>query len=156
MGIADRIVVMNRGRIEDIGPPARVYLRPASLFTASFMGESNILTGEVVEASSGVAWVKTAVGTLTVQAHADIGAAVTLSIRPEQLLIGSAGDGALPLGRGAVTETSFQGTHLRARVAMADDGGHELLLRVPATAGLAPEDGVELSVRPADIVMLAR
>jgi spermidine/putrescine transport system ATP-binding protein len=154
MSIADRVVVMNKGRVEDVGPPSRVYLRPASLFTACFMGESNILRGEVVEATSGATWVKTALGTLTVQAHAAIGESVTLSIRPEQLLIGSAGDGALPLGRGAVTETSFQGTHLRARVAMGGDGRQELLLRAPATAGLVPEDAVELAVRPADIVML--
>jgi spermidine/putrescine transport system ATP-binding protein len=156
MSIADRVVVMNMGRVEDMGPPSRVYLRPASLFTACFMGESNILRGEVVDATSGVAWVKTCVGTLTVPAHAAIGDLVTLSIRPEQLLVGGAGDGALPLGCGTVTETSFQGTHLRARVATGDDGGHELLLRTPATAGLAPEDVVELAVRPVDIVMLAR
>src|SRR5215471_5199951 len=138
MSVADRVVVMNKGRIEDMGPPARVYLRPGSLFTASFMGESNILKGEVVEATPGSVWVRTPVGTLAVPAHAAIGEAVTLSIRPEQLLIGSASDGALPLGRGAVTETSFQGTHLRARIAMGDRGSHELLLRAPATAGLAP------------------
>jgi len=154
MSIADRVVVMNKGLIEDMGPPARVYLRPASLFTACFMGESNILMGEVVEATSAVAWVKTPVGTLTVPAHAAIGEAVTLSIRPEQLLIGSSADGALPLGRGTVTETSFQGTHLRAHVAMGSDGCHELLLRAPATAGLAPDDAVDLAVRPGDIVML--
>jgi spermidine/putrescine transport system ATP-binding protein len=154
MGIADRIVVMNRGRIEDMGPPARVYLRPASLFTASFMGESNILTGEVVEATSGVAWVKTRVGTLTIPTHAEIGESVTLSIRPEQLIIGGTGEGALALGSGKVAETSFQGTHVRAHVAMGSDGGNELLLRAPATAGLADGDIIELSVRPADIVML--
>src|SRR4029450_2218189 len=88
-------------------------------------------------------------------AHRAIGDSVPLSIRPEQLLIGSAGDGALPLGRGTVTETSFQGTHLRARVAMGD-GSSELLLRAPAGAGLVTGDGVELAVRPADIVMLTR
>jgi len=156
MSIADRIVVMNKGRIEDMGPPSRVYLRPYSLFTASFMGESNVLTGEVVEATSGVAWVQTRVGTLTVPTHAAIGELVTLSIRPEQLLIGSAGAGAVALGSGKITETSFQGTHLRAHVAMGSDGSNELLLRAPATAGLAHGDMVELAVRPADIVMLTR
>ncbi len=156
MSIADRIVVMNKGRIDDMGPPSRVYLRPASLFTASFMGESNILTGEVVEATPGVAWVKTRVGTLTVPTHAALGESVTVSIRPEQLLIGGAGEGALALGSGKVTETSFQGAHLRAHVAMRTDGGNELLLRAPAAAGLANGDMVELAVRPADIVMLTR
>ncbi|MFN2332698.1 MAG: ABC transporter ATP-binding protein [Halomonas sp.] len=41
MAIADRIVVMNAGRIEDQGPPDRVYRRPCSLFAANFMGEVN-------------------------------------------------------------------------------------------------------------------
>ena len=39
MAIADRIVVMNGGRIEDVGPPREVYLRPKTLFTAGFMGD---------------------------------------------------------------------------------------------------------------------
>jgi spermidine/putrescine transport system ATP-binding protein len=147
--------VMNKGRIEDMGPPARVYLRPASLFTASFMGESNILTGEVVEATSGVAWVKTRVGTLTVPTHAEIGESVTLSIRPEQLVIGGTGAGALALGSGTVTETSFQGTHLRAHVTIGGDGG-SLLLRAPAATTLSPGSAVGLAVQPADIVMLKR
>ena len=66
MSIADRIVVMNKGRIEDIGPPARVYLRPATLFAATFMGESNILAGEAVEAAGECTWIRTAAGTLPV------------------------------------------------------------------------------------------
>jgi spermidine/putrescine transport system ATP-binding protein len=155
MSIADRVVVMNKGRIEDMGPPSRVYLRPASLFTASFMGESNILTGEVVEATSGVAWVKTRVGTLTVPTQAATGEAITLSIRPEQLLIGGTGAGTLALGSGTVTETSFQGTHLRAHVTIGGEGGG-LLLRAPAATTLAPGSTVELAVQPADIVMLRR
>ena len=42
MNIGDVVVVINEGRIEDVGPPERVYLKPASLFTARFMGDSNI------------------------------------------------------------------------------------------------------------------
>ena len=155
MSIADRIVVMNRGRIEDAGPPSRVYLRPASLFTACFMGESNILTGEVVEATSGVALVKTQVGTLSVPVPAAIGDRVTLSIRPEQLLVDHVGAGALALGSGTITETSFQGTHLRAHVAIGAHGG-DLLLRAPAAAALAPGSTVKLAVQPADIAVLNR
>jgi spermidine/putrescine transport system ATP-binding protein len=156
MSIADRVIVMNKGRVEDVGSPSRVYLRPASLFTASFMGESNILTGEVVQAISGIACVTTRVGTLTVPAQAAVGDKVTLSIRPEQLLIGGGGDGCLAIGRGRISETSFQGTHLRAHVAMETGGNNELLLRAPATEQLTVGSDVELSVRPADLVMLKR
>ena len=42
MALADHCVVMNNGRIEDEGPPERVYSRPASRFSATFMGESTI------------------------------------------------------------------------------------------------------------------
>jgi ABC-type Fe3+/spermidine/putrescine transport system ATPase subunit len=44
--LASRIVVMNRGRIEQVGAPAEVYREPASLFVADFVGETNILAGE--------------------------------------------------------------------------------------------------------------
>ena len=154
MSIADRIVVMSAGRIEDMGPPARVYLRPASLFSATFMGESNILAGEVVEATSSVSWVKTAIGTLTVPTPATIGTRVSLSIRPEQLHIGRANEGAKSLGVGCISETSFQGTHVRARVTLNVAGGAELLLRAPAAIDLTVGSDVELSVRPGDLVLL--
>ena len=47
MALADHVVVMNHGRIEDQGPPERVYARPATRFTATFMGESTIVSGTV-------------------------------------------------------------------------------------------------------------
>jgi spermidine/putrescine transport system ATP-binding protein len=154
MSIADRVVVMNRGRIEDMGPPARVYLKPASLFTATFMGESNILSGVVIEATANNVWVRTPLGTLTLAAHAAIGDPVTLSIRPEQILLGRGTDGAASLGAASVTEISFQGTHLRARLGAGASGEIGLLLRAPATAGLAVGDRVDISVQPADAVLL--
>ena len=126
---------------------------PAAVFA---MGENNILTGEVVQSISGIACVTTRVGTLTVPAQAAVGDNVTLSIRPEQLLIGGGGDGCLAIGRGRISETSFQGTHLRAHVAMETGGNNELLLRAPATEQLSVGSDVELSVRPTDLVMLKR
>ena len=46
MALADRIVILNEGRIEQIGTPEEIYRRPASLFAADFIGESNILHGK--------------------------------------------------------------------------------------------------------------
>lgn len=48
MAVVDTIVALNDGRIEDIGDPERIYLRPASRFSARFMGDSNLLEGAVV------------------------------------------------------------------------------------------------------------
>ena len=47
MAIADRIVVINAGRIEDEGPPARIYRQPATLFAADFMGEMNHIPARI-------------------------------------------------------------------------------------------------------------
>ncbi len=47
MALADHVVVMNHGRIEDEGAPERVYARPATRFAATFMGESTIVPGQV-------------------------------------------------------------------------------------------------------------
>jgi ABC-type Fe3+/spermidine/putrescine transport system ATPase subunit len=96
------------------------------------------------------------VGTLTLAAHAAIGETLTLSIRPEQIALGRAVDGATVLCSARVAEVSFQGTHLRAHLRAEAAGDTELLLRAPATAGLALGDLVELSARPADVVWLRR
>ena len=50
MALADHCVVMNDGRIEDEGPPERVYAQPATRFSATFMGESTLIPGEVSKA----------------------------------------------------------------------------------------------------------
>jgi len=47
MTMADTVVVMNRGRVEQVGPPVEIYRRPASLFVAGFIGQSNLLRGEL-------------------------------------------------------------------------------------------------------------
>ena len=51
--MADRIVIMRDGRIEQVGAPAEVYQRPVSRFVAGFLGASNFLRGRVVDAANG-------------------------------------------------------------------------------------------------------
>ena len=48
MALSDRIVVMNRGKAEQIGPPHEVYERPATPFVASFLGKTNLMGGRTV------------------------------------------------------------------------------------------------------------
>lgn len=81
MHIGDIVVVINNGRIEDIGPPERVYLRPASLFTATFMGDSNIITGTASSGNEQRISIDTALGPLLVDGQAEAGSNVHVSIR---------------------------------------------------------------------------
>jgi multiple sugar transport system ATP-binding protein len=98
MTLADRIVVLNDGRIEQVGRPMELYERPRNRFVAEFIGSPrmNLLPGEIVSATATGATVRTATGeSLTVAvdaARAAVGDAVTLGIRPEHLGLTGPGD----------------------------------------------------------------
>jgi ABC-type Fe3+/spermidine/putrescine transport system ATPase subunit len=62
MIISDRIIVMNRGRIEQEGDARTLYLRPASAFVATFLGVANLLRGTAQAADSGVSHVAVSIG----------------------------------------------------------------------------------------------
>lgn len=124
MAIADRIVVMNAGRIEDCGPPADVYLRPKTLFTAGFMGEVNRIP--VIDGMSALGPVLPGTGTLV--------------IRPEAI----GATGALPLGTARLIDLAFFGTHQRARSAPLAAPGLMLTAHLPQ--GTALEPGCEMAL----------
>ena len=86
MAVADRIAVMEQGRVIQIGTPDEIYRNPVSAFVASFMGRSNILPGT----ASGME-VKTEFGTLPLSRAAN--GAVSLSVRPEQIMLEADPDG---------------------------------------------------------------
>jgi iron(III) transport system ATP-binding protein len=91
MALSDRIVVMNRGRVEQAAPPTDIYQRPATPFVAEFIGQANFLPGRV-ESVQGDAARVTVLGQVVevgVQAGAahQAGDAVTLVVRPEGLSI---------------------------------------------------------------------
>ena len=88
MSVADRIAVMNRGKVEQFDTPVAIYDRPQTLFVNGFIGTTNLLAGRVTAIAGGIATVELAAGaTLAVPAPAGLatGAAVLLSVRPEQL-----------------------------------------------------------------------
>lgn len=90
MTLADKIVVLNAGRIEQVGSPMELYRRPANLFVAGFIGspKMNLLNAKVQSATADAVAVDTPQGVLTVprlKAEAAVGAPVTLGLRPENL-----------------------------------------------------------------------
>ncbi len=90
LSIADRIAVMGRGRILQIGEPLEIYRRPRSRFIASFIGDSNGTAGTVLRAGAGTVLVDTPFGELQAtlldpEKEPAEGKTVELSIRPEAL-----------------------------------------------------------------------
>jgi spermidine/putrescine transport system ATP-binding protein len=143
MALASLIVVMNHGRIQDAGPPARIYARPATRFTANFMGESTEFSGPVTSNAS----IETRVGPLPHQAAA-LGAEATLIIRPEN--IRADGSGAIALGQARITDAVFQGAHYR--VFAAAESGQIFNLRLPPDAAPAAGEILNLSCEARDLV----
>ena len=111
LSVADRIAVMNAGRIVQVGTPAELYHKPASSFVADFIGETNLLRGKVIDRQDGQVRVETPAGQIRAATDLDVTGDVTLSIRPEQMRLAgarSAGDGRNRL-EGDVAETTFLG-----------------------------------------------
>jgi spermidine/putrescine transport system ATP-binding protein len=104
MTMADRIVIMNGGRIEQLGTPSELYERPRTPFVAGFLGVSNLLDGEVV----GEGTVKLSDGTIvrvSPEALKRIGT-VQIGVRPEKLRIGGEEENSLS---GTITESAYIG-----------------------------------------------
>ena len=94
MTLSDRIVVMNQGRIEQIGPPQEIYRRPATRFVADFIGRANFVEGTVRDSRNGDVTLDALGATFTVPApdHALApGMAATVVVRPEMVEIDAPG-----------------------------------------------------------------
>ncbi len=119
MALADRIVVMNRGRAEQQAPPTDIYQRPASTFVAGFVGRINVLPATVAAGTvriGGAQW--------SVAGVADGEALAT--VRPERIHFAEAGGVA-----GTVRARIFQGHHWLLQVAT----------EVGVVVVIAPNDG---------------
>ena len=145
MGLADRIVVMNRGEIEQVGSPGEVYTRPHSAFVADFIGTMNFFDVEVTGPH------QLRLGALALETgdtvRAAIGAKVRAGIRPEELRIGDASSGANAL-KGRVRGISFHGGFCRITLVMDDDPSLELAADVPAQRlrGMTLAEGQSIAV----------
>ncbi|MDP9811128.1 spermidine/putrescine transport system ATP-binding protein [Rhizobium tibeticum] len=161
MAIADRIVVMNQGKIEDFGPPSDIYMRPRSLFSAGFMGEANFVPAKVKSVDVAGAKLETPIGSIVI-ARSNFtggipveGRAVTLCIRPEHFRHATeAVEPGTALGEAVVTGIAFFGTHYRCHLKAVDAPGLSIVAHMPQSAELAEGARVALAVNPSDIVAL--
>ena len=110
--IADRVIIMNAGRIEQIGTPQTVYARPSSEFVARFLGLSNLLRGTIVTNASGAVIVQTPIGQLNVITARTfaLNAAVTVLIRPDAAEVMAEDDKAGQI-TGVLIDTAFRGKY---------------------------------------------
>lgn len=129
--LSDRIAVMNGGRIEQLAQPHDLYENPSSYFVASFIGQSNLLTGRVIETSGDIAHVQIDSGEKVVVRVANgsmpVGD-VKLSLRPERIRAADPSATEDNLFPATVVEQIYLGESSKYRVRL--QSGFELVMRL--------------------------
>ncbi len=149
LAIADEIVVLRAGRIEQTGTPEAIYDRPASLFVAGFVGETNAWPAIV----DGLRTVRLASGGGRIAAQTEgfqAGAPVIAAARPEALVLraGVAGLGSLS---GVILARVFAGAYWRLTLRLGDDGPLALADVSPATGAALTDGPVAVDIDPGRI-----
>jgi ABC-type Fe3+/spermidine/putrescine transport system ATPase subunit len=155
LALADRLAVMNHGRLVQVGRPIEVYQRPVSRFVAGFLGDSNFLPGTVRALVDDRCEVETAVGTLLGLPAPALKerTAVVCSVRPHALAVAAATSSGPNRIAATVEETAFLGEVLHVRLAA---GGLrlEMVSLLHTAGGLHPGQAVTLTVAPEQVVVL--
>lgn len=134
--IADRVVVMRAGQVEQIGTPQEIYRNPGSLFVARFLGLDNLLPGEIISVD-GRNLIETPIG--RIPARQPVTGKVTVLLRPDAGNLDGQGDYQVI---GKVAEISFRGSLCRTTVSV--DRAH-LTFDFPANLDL-PGLGEEIVI----------
>jgi putative spermidine/putrescine transport system ATP-binding protein len=139
--MSDRIAVFNKGRIEQIGTPEELYDRPRTRFVASFIGDTNLIAGQVGAAADGTCTVETPAGRVKASVGQPIaaGTSVVVAVRPERMVLAADGEGLA----GVVTDVIFVGTARKYAVRLTD-GTECFVLR---QVGQPPIAGAGASVK---------
>ena len=146
LSMADRVVVMNRGSIEQIGTPQQIYREPASAFVADFVGKVNVLSA-VAEGAGRFRIGNLVLDCASCDAGIAPGTAVKLYLRPEDVVV----DGAATLpnrARSQVTKIEFLGAFCLVTVTVSGAEGQPLLINISRhdTDEMALSEGSTLDV----------
>jgi spermidine/putrescine transport system ATP-binding protein len=166
MSIADLIVVLKAGKIEDIGPPSRIYLKPATRFTATFMGDNNLFDGTIRERTAESVMVDSIFGALDIPNSAfpetpALNSEIQLCLRPEQIMIiENGGDkvdhsGKLNLGKATLREHTFVGTHHDCTF-VHEESGTKIKVRLPQRAEVVAGQHYQLVALLTDVFGLMK
>lgn len=154
--LADRIVVMHKGRVEQVDTPFELYANPASLFVADFIGQANVIRGVVTDAPAALLPVACYGHNYQVRFLPNriypAGGGVSLVVRPESLRLDPPDEKLLP---GTIQLRTFVGDRLEYEVSLPDDT--ILHVEEPYMVGMpmyTEGDRVGVIVSPADIVAL--
>ena len=159
LAISDRIALMNKGLIAQVGTPREIYANPTNEFAADFIGAANIIDGELIEAGdhTGLVRIKTPLGMLLATqkwklAHGS--RKVLISFRPEDVSIASAEPGAESLHntfKGVVQGSTYLGDSSEFRIMV---GEHRIHAKLDPGSQFPAGTVVYLNIAPAACLVI--
>ena len=146
MSISDRIAVMKKGKIVQIGTPQELYMHPNSLFVAHFIGESNFLEGYITKANGKYSEIELRAGLKVKAVNQDIkqGERIVLAIRPETCEM-KKGHTTTENGLyGKIDKITFEGTIVRYEIRL--ENGDRLVINRPSLTEEWLDIGEEVTI----------
>ena len=150
--MADQIAVMGMGRVEQVGTPQAIYHSPANVFVATFIGEANLIPGELIATENRYGTIRTALGVFKgrlANEKMQSGDSACCLVRPEKLSLAGQGENRFSvtvdniLFLGETEQFLLQAAHTRLKA-----------LAVSATAGVSKGQQVQVSFLVADALLL--
>jgi len=146
MAISDRIAVMRKGKILQVGTPTQLYMNPEHLFVANFIGESNFLEGYVVGVEEGLTRIRLRGDLMVYSANSKTGNKddkIVLVVRPEALRLQRGLKKAQNGLQGKVKDVTFEGTTTRYEILLTNDD--KVIVTIPSLAGEPYNEGEEVT-----------
>lgn len=163
MSIADKLIVINAGEIQDEGRPDQVYQRPQSLFSAKFMGDNNLITGKIAETADDTVQIKTDFGTFRLLINKKeqslkglaVGSEATFTLRPENINVARREDtGENLIHNAKVTKVLFQGSYIKVIAEVPGYGELKVQFHGMARSGIREDHVISLSFESKNTFLL--
>jgi iron(III) transport system ATP-binding protein len=149
LAVSDQVIVMDRGCIAQQGTPAQLYDAPASRFLADFIGDANLVAGELIHGPEGASFRANEVS-IRVRADGVPAGPATLAVRPHRLRLTAAGDGLLSA---ECRRAAYLGS--RIEYVLGTPWGDLLLFDAGVDAPLARGARAGVAFTPEDAIVLA-
>jgi iron(III) transport system ATP-binding protein len=151
LAISDRVIVMNRGQIEQIGSPETIYNRPESIFVADFVGAANLVPGRVTESENGLSIFETVGGLRLKSTTLTRGDETTLALRSAYITLQRPGSSNDNVAQGTIHRRMFHGDFIQYVVDWAPG---QLIVRRPPTEMIEEGATVTIAFAPEHCILL--
>lgn len=148
LSMADRIAILNRGRVEQVGSPQELYTSPRTSFVAAFLGETNFLEAKVLDGGR----LELASGLIdAANVKEQVGGKVVISLRPEAIRFTD--DGAAGIA-GVIEDSVYLGDAAHYVVRLSDRERVTVSIANPGAAPRSRGEQVRIVVAPRDVVVV--